>query len=114
MADIVAVKAQKQTRLSFTREFKLSVVEWYCNNDKSISQTGNKFKVDRTQIRNWIAGEENIRKHKSKSKKVQGSKPQCSLLEEELLRQFCEQRNLGKSIKRCCFLLKAKKLMSEK
>ena len=46
---------QKQIRRSFTREFKLSVIEWYCNNDNNILQTASKFKGDRKQIRNWIA-----------------------------------------------------------
>ena len=55
MADIVVVEKQKQTRRSFTREFKLSVIEWYYNNDNNILQTASKFKGDRKQIRNWIA-----------------------------------------------------------
>ena len=54
MADIVVVEAQKQTRRSFTREFKLSVIECYYNNDNNILQTPSNFKGDRKQIRNWI------------------------------------------------------------
>ena len=46
MADLV--EAQKQTRRSFTPEFKLSVEVL--------------LKIKRKQIRNWIAGEENVRK----------------------------------------------------
>ena len=84
MADIVVVEAQKQTRPSFTREFKLSVVEWYYNNNKNIFQATNKFRVDRKQMRNWIAGKENIRKQKSKSKNVRERKAQYHPLEKEL------------------------------
>lgn len=39
MADIVVVEAPKQIRHSITREFKLSVVEWYYNNNKNILPT---------------------------------------------------------------------------
>lgn len=82
------------------RKFKLCVVEWYYNNNKNILQTANKFKVDRKQIRNWTSGEENIRKQKNKSKNARGRTVIYPLLEEEILRQFSEQRNLGKRIKR--------------
>lgn len=78
----------------------LCVVEWYYNNNKNILQTANKFKVDRKQIRNWTSGEENIRKQKNKSKNARGRTVIYPLLEEEILRQFSEQRNLGKRIKR--------------
>ena len=47
LADLVAVETQKQTRGLLTREFKLSiVVEWYYNNNKSILEKVNKFKID--------------------------------------------------------------------
>ena len=108
MTDIVVVEARKQTRRLFIREFKLGAVEQYYNNEKKIQQVINKSKVIRKQIRNWIA-EENIRKQKNKSKIVRGRKAHYSLLEEELLRQFREQRNLGEIMKRWWFLSKAKK-----
>ena len=44
MADLVVVEKQKQTGRLFTREFKLSIVEWYYNNDTDILQTANMFK----------------------------------------------------------------------
>ena len=40
---------------------------------KNIATT-NKFKDDRKQIKNWLAGEGNIKKQKSKSKNVWGRK----------------------------------------
>ena len=80
---------------------------------KNIATT-NKFKVNRKQIKNWLAGKENIKKQKSKSKNVWGRKSQYPLLEEELLRKFREQRNVGKSIKKWWFLSKAKNVMLEK
>ena len=41
-------------------------------NNRNISQTANKFKIDRKQVTNWIAGEGSIRKQKSKSKNIRG------------------------------------------
>ena len=43
MDNIAVVEVQKKIRRSFTREFKLSAVEWYYNVDKNILQTANKF-----------------------------------------------------------------------
>ena len=83
------MKRKKQTRRLSTCEFKLSLVEWYYKKDNNILQTVNKFKVDRKQIRNWTAG----------NKILESRKAQYPLLEQELSQQFCEQRNLGKSIK---------------
>lgn len=74
---------------------------------KNIATT-NKFKDDRKQIKNWLAGEENIKKQKSKSKNVWGRKSQYSLLEEELLRKFRGQKNVGKSIKKMVVSIKSK------
>ena len=51
-------------------------------------------------MRNWISEGDNIRKQKSKRKNVEGSKALYPLLVEELLRQFREQRNLGKMLEK--------------
>ena len=45
MADVIAAKKGK--RKSYTRELKLSVIKWYNDNSKNISQTAKKFEVDR-------------------------------------------------------------------
>ena len=41
MTDVVVVEAQKKTWCSFTCEFKVTIVEWYYNNNKNILQTAN-------------------------------------------------------------------------
>ena len=113
MADLVLVETAKRARRLFNREFKLSVSEWYDNNKKYILQTASKFKIDRKQVRNWIVSEGNIRKQKSKSKTVRGRHAQYSLLEDEYWREFREQRNLGRWIKRWWVSSTAKKIMLE-
>ena len=45
MADLVVAETQKQSRLSFTCEFKLSMVEWYYDNNKNIIQAQTSLKL---------------------------------------------------------------------
>ena len=99
MADLVVAETQKQSRLSFTCEFKLSMVEWYYDNNKNIIQAANKLKIDIKRVRNYITGGKNIRKQKNKRKIVCSRHAQYSLLEDEILDEFREVRNLGKCIK---------------
>lgn len=99
MADLVVVETQKQSRLSFTCEFKLSMVEWYYDNNNNIIQAANKLKIDIKWVRNYIAGGENIRKQTNKRKIVRSRHAQYSLLEDEILDEFREVRNLGTCIK---------------
>ena len=73
---LVGVKMDdtKQTRRAFSREFKLSVVQWFYSNNKNVLQTSNHFKIDRKQVRTWVKAEEKIRKQKSKSMSERGRK----------------------------------------
>ena len=114
MADLVVAETQKQSRLSFTCEFKLSMVEWYYDNNKNIIRAANKLKIDIKRVRNYITGGKNIRKQKNKRKIVCSRHAQYSLLEDEILDEFREVRNLGKCIKGWWYLLKAKKIIFEK
>ena len=47
-------------RRSFTKEFKLKAIRFLYDTGKIITQTTNKFKIDRKQIRNWVEREEQI------------------------------------------------------
>lgn len=51
MADLLVVDTQKKL---------INSVERYYKNGKNILQTGNKFKIDRKQVRNGIAEQGNI------------------------------------------------------
>ena len=64
----LANSSAKASRRSFTREFKLSVIQWFHLHNKNILQTASYFKIDRKQVRQWIRNEEKIRKQKRKIK----------------------------------------------
>ena len=68
----MAEAAEKSRRRAFSREFKLSVVQWFHTNDKNVLQTSNHFKVDWKQVRNWVKMETRIRKQKAKSRDERG------------------------------------------
>ena len=111
MAD--ADVSTKQTRRAFSREFKLSVVQWFHSNNKNVLQTSNHFKIDRKQLRTWIKAEKKIRKQKSKSMNERGRKAYFPRMEEKLVQQFKEQRKKGKTVKKWWFLSIARKIMNE-
>ena len=52
--------APMSPRRSFTKEFKLKAIRFLYDTGKIITQTTNKFKIDRKQIRNWVEREEQI------------------------------------------------------
>lgn len=106
----VSVRA---SRRSFTREFKLSVVQWFHSHGKNILRTSSNFKVDRKQVRQWIKNEEQIRKQKGTSKSVRGRKALYPLLEKRLIEEFSERRALGKIVKKWWFISRAKTLIKE-
>ena len=60
MADLLVVDTQKKL---------INSVERYYKNGKNILQTGNKFKIDRKQVRNGIAEQGNIWKQKRQKQK---------------------------------------------
>ena len=111
MAD--ADVSTKQTRRAFSREFKLSVVQWFHSNNKNVLQTSNHFKIDRKQVRTWIKAEKKIRKQKSKSMNGRGRKAYFPRMEEKLVQRFKEQRKKGKTVKKWWFLSIARKIMNE-
>ena len=72
MADLIVAEMVKQARRFFTCEFKLKVAECYNSNEKTILHTTNKFKIEKKQVRNQIAGEE--------TKKVKGKMHEVGML----------------------------------
>ena len=91
--------ATKAPRRSFTREFKLSVIQSFHSHNKTILQTASYFKIVWKQVRQWIRNEEKIRKQKRKSKAVRRRKAMYPLLEKKLLEEFSERRSQGKLLK---------------
>ena len=101
----VTNSSAKASRRSFTREFKLSVIQWFHSHNKNILQTASYFKIDRKLVRQWMRNEEKIRKQKRNSKGVRGRKAMFPLLEEKLLDEFTERRSQGKIVKKLSSLI---------
>ena len=101
----VANSSAKASRRSFTREFKLSVIQWFHSHIKNILQTASYFKIDQKQVRQWVRNEEKVRKQKRKSKGVRGRKAMYALLEEKLFEEFSERRSHGKIVKKLSSLI---------
>ena len=54
---IMEVKRNKLRRKSYAREFKLTGVTWFHENEKNVHQTLQHFNLDRKQVRNWVKAE---------------------------------------------------------
>ena len=66
-----ALEAPK-TRKSYSREFKLSVVKFYHENN--LYQTAKQFSINTKTIGRWVAGEEQIKSSRKASKRVTHSR----------------------------------------
>ena len=93
-----------QTRQSYTREFKLSVVSWYFKNGKNVSKTSLEFKVDRKQVRTWVAKKRSIRATKIKKRCERGTAVKFPDMEKHLHTEFLKLKKEGRSIKKSRFV----------
>ena len=93
-----------QKRQSYTREFKLSVVLWYFKNGKNVSKTSLEFKVDRKQVRTWVAKEPSIRATKIKKRCERGMAGKFSDMEKHLHTESLKLKKEGRSIKKWWFV----------
>ena len=86
-----------QKRQSYTREFKLSVLSWYI-------KTSLEFKVDRNQVRTWVAKEPSIRATKIKKRCERGMAAKFPDMEKHLHTEFLKLKKEGRSIKKWWFV----------
>ena len=93
-----------QKRQSCTREFKLSVVSWYFKNGKNVSKTSLEFKVDRKQVRTWVAKEPSIRATKIKKRCERGMAAKFPDMEKHLHTEFLKLKAEGRNIKKWWFV----------
>ena len=93
-----------QKRQSYTREFKLSVVSWYFKNGKNISKTYLEFKVDRKQVRTWVAKEPSIRATKIKRRCERVMAAKFPDMEKHLHTEFLKLKKEGRSVKKWWFV----------
>lgn len=103
----------KIPRKSYTREFKLRVVEHYRearegNTKTRISDTARHFNLDDSNVRRWLKSEIKL-KHSPKGAKSQssGRKSFFPELEKQIHEEFTEIRKQGLEAKSCWFKSRA-------
>lgn len=103
----------KIPRKSYTREFKLRVVEHYRearegNTKTRISDTARHFNLDDSNVRRWLKSEIKL-KHSPKGAKSHGSgwKSFFPELEKQIHEEFTEIRKQGLEAKSCWFKSRA-------
>lgn len=103
----------KIPRKSYTREFKLRVVEHYRearegNTKTRISDTARHFNLDDSNVRRWLKSEIKL-KHSPKGAKSHGSgwKSFFPVLEKQIHEEFTEIRKQGLEAKSCWFKSRA-------
>ena len=68
MATFSETGLEKLRRKSYTREFKLSVVKFYRENNNNLYQISKRFSLNTKTLLRWIGDEEGIKKSKKGSK----------------------------------------------
>ena len=91
LCPILADKMES-SRASYTREYKLNLIDYYHKNNKNTTGTARKFKVDKKTVRLWIKQEEVIRNMKRKKRCNRFGKVAFPDVEKLLYAEFKERR----------------------
>ena len=91
---------EKLQRKSYTREFKLSVVKFYRENNNNFYQTSKRFSLNTKTVLRWIGDEEGIKKSKKGSKHRQHVRPPLyPEMERQLYLEYKQLRKQGLKVK---------------
>ena len=102
--------SEKRSRKSYTREFKLTVVNFYRANN--LYQTSKKFSLNTKTILRWTGDEEKIKDAKKGSKHVvHVRRAMYPEVETELYREYKALRKHGLKVKGFWFKTRAKQLL---
>ena len=107
------IDAEKKRR-SFTKEFKLSVVNYFYKHGENNLKTSNKFNVGRKQVREWVRKETRISQQKRGTRSMgRGRNAFYAEMEKQLYGEFESARSVGKSIKRWWFNKRGRQILNE-
>ena len=81
------------------------------SNGKNVSKTSLEFKVDRTQVRTWVAKEPSIRAAKLKKRCERGMAAKFPDMEKHLHTKFLKLKKEGHSIKKWWFVTTRRKFL---
>ena len=94
-----------ETRRSYTREYKISVLKWQRDNGCSTNKTAKHFNISRRNIIRWIGANETIHTSKKGTKSIgSGRSAMYPALESQLHEEFLELRNKGAKIRNMWFM----------
>lgn len=94
----------KQKRQSYTREFKIYVLDWHRKNGSIKNKTARHFDLTHQNVLRWVRSEVQIRSCKKGAKSQGSGRPAIyPLLERELYKEFLELREKGIKIRTMWF-----------
>ena len=102
-------------RLSYTREEKLHVLKFYRESGDNKYKTCQRFGVPKASLYRWIECEDEIRKSREGSKRIEGGGRRAFWpdVEERLAAEFKELRQKGQNLTHQWFRVRAHQLMTE-
>ena len=103
---------EKLRRKSYTREFKLSVVNFYREKSNNLYLTSKWFSLNTKTVLRWIGDEDGIKKSKKGSKHRQHVRPPMyPEMEQQLYLEYKQLRKQGLKVKGYWFRIRAKQIM---
>jgi hypothetical protein len=98
-------EADNGNRQAYSREFKISVLEWHYKNGSVKNKTAKHFSISRQNVLRWIRTEAVIRNGKKGAKRFgNGRPPMYPLMEHKLHAEFLELRDKGLKIRNMWFM----------
>ena len=108
------MEGEKTQRKSYTREFKLKVVDWLKSNGHNVSAAARQFGVSNKRVRDWRESEASLKEQSRCSRAAgRGRSAFFPRMEEALHHEYQELRREGKKVKRWWFDTRAKQLVTE-
>ena len=98
-------------RKSYSREYKLAVVEFWRAHEKNVSRTAQHFYIDRKMVQRWVKDEEKIKASRKGAKKVKHDRrAEYPDMEEQLHSEYRELRRRGLKVKGWWFQQRGKQI----
>lgn len=94
-------KSVKSRRLSYTREYKLLVINYYLTNGQNKYRTCKLFHITKSMLNGWLQKADKILNSREGAKKTgsSGRRPQFPNIEERLYEIYVEQMKDGNQVK---------------
>ncbi|KAI6182311.1 hypothetical protein M3Y97_00366200 [Aphelenchoides bicaudatus] len=105
----------KNSRLSYAREYKLMVIDYFVANGQNKYRTCKKFKITKSMLNGWLSKADKIANSRPGALKTghSGRRPHCPDLEERLYKLYLDQKFQGHQIENRWLREAAHKLAKE-